>query len=724
MKYIDQERVWFWSRLGFFPDPPGFSSEKVDLNESERFLKFHSQMYKSGIKWHTSILPSGWIGDNLYDYNETDDILDLLFSACPDICYIPRIKLNAPLGWQQKYPEELCVYYGGPENASEIIKLIGSDKHDILGFDSPSGQYGGKDNRPNVGGLISNQSFASRKWLEAAEDTLRRLIRHIKQGKYAKKIIGYHIGYGVSAECMMWGAWDGKFADYGPAARTRFYEWGLNKYGSEPRMSEVWMQEISGPEFLSLPTPEMRQGKNDSLQKLFRADKEQKIVMDYETFLSEINAEALLNLCRAVKEESGAQTLTGGFYGYTAGLSQAAEAGHVTLQKVLDSEYIDFIAAPNSYLCRAAGQPGAALTPEKSVALNGKVWINECDIRTHLAAPDAGFGRTSNIRETQSVMWRDFARSLSAGANCWWMDLFGGWFDDPEILKTVEQIRQVQYLNSPQRSETCAEVALVLDERCFLHCARKDSWFGKFVLDIIVRVRSLGLPVDIIRYEDIINKKAPAYKLLILPHSFCITPPERFILHEYLNGKTIIWGYASGLLAPELDLNNIFLNTGFKVCDSANKDKLGIQYSLPGGEQFRETLEWKLPVLNVLKEHETTAWGHYNNGSWAVVNKKYHGFNSFYSAISPLPSVVLREIARTAGCNIYIDADCVVEVTCNIITIHTGKKLQKMLYLPQVTSLKDIIDGQEWENIDSLKLNMAAKSSKIFIINKNPENSS
>jgi len=716
MKYIDQERVWFWSRLGFLPDPPGFSPEGIDLAETERFLKFHRQMLEAGIKMHTSILPSGWIGDNSYDYHETDKILDMLFSTCPDICYIPRIKLNAPLLWQQKHPEELCVYYGGPQSVSEIAKLVGTDKHDILGYDSPGGQYGGKDNCPNVGGLISNQSFASEKWLNDAGEALRQLIKHIEHGKYTDRIIGYHIGYGVSAECMMWGAWDGKFSDYGPAAKKCFYEWGFRKYGSMEKLSEVWMQEISSPELLFLPTPEMRKGTNDSLQKLFRADKEQKIVMDYEEFLSEVNAEALTNLCRLVKEEAGSQTLTGGFYGYTAGLAESAEAGHLAIQKVLDSEYIDFIAAPNSYLCRAAGQPGAALAPEKSIALNGKVWINECDIRTHLAAPDAGFGRTENLQETQAVMWRDFARTLAAGANCWWMDLFGGWFDDPEILKTVEQIRQIQYLNSSGRKETCAEAALVLDERCFLHCNRKDSWFKFFVLDIIVKVRLLGMPVDIIRYNDIIKQKTPAYKLLIFPHSFCIRPKERTILHEYLKGKTAVWFYASGLLAPELDLNNISLNTGFKVFDSIKQDSLEVQYSLPDIEQFSETLEWELPVLNIHKESEIEAWGSYKNGSLAVANKSYCGFNSFYSAFLPLPSIVLRKIAKIAGCNIYLDADCTVEVSSNIIVIHTGKKLQEILFLPKAKNLKDIIDGQEWENVRTIELSIPAKSTKVFIL--------
>jgi hypothetical protein len=625
------------------------------------------------------------------------------------------VKLNTPLEWQQKHPEELCVYYGGPQSASEIARLINTGKHDILGYDSEIGQYGGKDNRPNVGGLISNQSFASQKWQEDAGQALRHLIHHIKNGKHASRIVGYHIGYGVSAESMIWGAWDGKFADYGPASKKRFYHWGLGKYGSSKELSQAWMQTISSCESLSLPDPAMRKGDCKSLQKLFRTDKQQRIVIDFEEFLSEVNAEALINFCHIAKKESGSQTLAGGFYGYTAGLQNAAEAGHMNWQRILDSESVDFIAAPNSYLCRAAGQPGAALAPEKSVALNGKVWINECDIRTHLSATDAGFGRTSDFQETQAVMWRDFVRSFAAGANCWWMDLFGGWFDDPQILRTIEQIQEIQLVDSGKRQDTSAEVALVLDERCFLHGASKESWFGKFVGDTIVKVRTLGLPVDIIRYNDIIRKKVADYKLLIFSHSFFITNEERAVIHSYLHGRTALWFYGTGILEPDFDLNNIFLNTGFHVYDSKNKNSLEIKYSLPGHEQFIETLEWGLPVLNVKIENDINIWGRYADGSLAIANKKYLGFNSFYSSVAPLSPKVLREIAKAAGCHVYIDADCIIDIAHSLIAIHTEKALNEKLYLPKSYNVKSIIDGQVWKNISVLQLNMPLKSTKALL---------
>lgn len=82
----------------------------------------------------------------------------------------------------------------------------------------------GKDNRFNVGGLIVNQSFASQKWLQEAEEVLHRFIRHIKKGPYTDRILDYHIGYGLSGETILWGRISTSFEDYEIAARRAFFE--------------------------------------------------------------------------------------------------------------------------------------------------------------------------------------------------------------------------------------------------------------------------------------------------------------------------------------------------------------------------------------------------------------------------------------------------------------------------------------------------------------------
>lgn len=70
-----------------------------------------------------------------------------------------------------------------------------------------------------MGGLIARQSFASKKWLADATVVLEKLIDRLERGKYGDRILGYHIAYGASGECVFWGRISERYGDYGICAR-------------------------------------------------------------------------------------------------------------------------------------------------------------------------------------------------------------------------------------------------------------------------------------------------------------------------------------------------------------------------------------------------------------------------------------------------------------------------------------------------------------------------
>ena len=107
----------FWSRLGFCYDPPMKDEDGkpiVFCKDYGKYMRFHKDFSKAGVKIHTCILHSGWVGINEYDYSLTDSILEEIFSQDEEVYYIPRIKLNPPIDWCKENPEELFVYYEGP----------------------------------------------------------------------------------------------------------------------------------------------------------------------------------------------------------------------------------------------------------------------------------------------------------------------------------------------------------------------------------------------------------------------------------------------------------------------------------------------------------------------------------------------------------------------------------------------------------------------------------
>ena len=201
----------FFSKLGFTYDPPRFDAngELIRFYDTERMLRYHREMFARGVKLHSSLLFSGWIGDGKFDYAETDRVLSAIASLGPGVRYLPRVKFNAPLDWGKNHPEELCVYFDGPRDREGIRNLAGGLRQDILGYDG-DGYYAinYRDDRPNRNGLIANQSFSSEVWRRDAVDALIRLIRHVQATPWHDMIIGWHIAYGNCGETALWGGFN------------------------------------------------------------------------------------------------------------------------------------------------------------------------------------------------------------------------------------------------------------------------------------------------------------------------------------------------------------------------------------------------------------------------------------------------------------------------------------------------------------------------------------
>ena len=297
------------------------------------------------------------MGVDTYDYELTDRVLDTIFSCGgEDLLYIPRIKLNVPLEWSRANPEELCVYYDGPRDAESIRALVGTEKHDFLGYQSAKGYYtagGWQDDRPNVGGVISNQSFSSKKWLADAGEVLRRIIRHIEDGPYGKRVPAYHIAYGVSGESCVWGRCNiFNNADYGVTNRKMFFDWGMKKYGSLENLREMWRQPALSRDTAEVPPPDRKEGPIRSMDEFLRAAPEDVICTDYDLFATDANVDALEHFGKIVKLETDGKPV-GAFYGYFLQVARSTYTGYNGMERVLNSPYIDFLPRPNG---RAAGR--------------------------------------------------------------------------------------------------------------------------------------------------------------------------------------------------------------------------------------------------------------------------------------------------------------------------------------------------------------------------------
>lgn len=552
----------FWSRLGFCYDPPFLDQNDKPLVFSQNFSRevgYHAAYAQAGVKLHTSILHTGWVGMGKYDYSLTDRVLDAVFGVDDSIYYIPRIKLNVPIDWCAENPTEVFVYDNGPRDAEGIKKLVGSLKQDILGYESEKGYYDANSKndpaaRPNVGGVIALQSFSSQKWQQDAGEALVRLIRHIENGPYADRILAYHITYGACGESMPWGRQDGKFGDYGISNQRAFWEWGLQRYGTPDRLRQVWGE---GCCKTNAVPPADRRERSD---RILRLGKEDTICVDYDRFTSEMNAGAIERFGRLVKEETGGKisggTVTGGkavgvFYGYYLHMARAAYAGHLAIDQLLRSPYIDFFAAPKSYYRSTPGEPGGEMCPAQSINRK-KLWLDESDNRTHLCTALGEQHRAAqNFSETRTVLWREFAKNIAHGSGFWWMDLGGGWYDDPQIMDEIKRITKLNHLLQEKEHHSISEILIVTDEESEYYRSVNPKLHRQGLEESIREAHLCGAPVDLLRFADLTEIDLHPYRLVIFLS--VVRPDERDWERIGIpENAAVLWCGCDGLPVPPI----------------------------------------------------------------------------------------------------------------------------------------------------------------------------
>lgn len=676
----------FWSRLGFCYDPPVKNADGKPLVFTEDFTKtvgFHESFAKQGIRLHTSILHSGWVGVDEYDYSLTDRVLDAVMSADENIYYMPRVKLNVPIDWCYQNPEDTFCYYEGPKGDAEAIRsLVGTLKQDILGYEAPKGYYRAGDyvdTRPNVGGLISLQSISSEKWLRDASVALEKLIDHIENGKYADRIIGYHVCFGPCGEAMHWGRATRRYGDYGINQLRNFYDYGIQKYGDKNTLSQKWCCKELSKDNVPLPSPEERYKTKKDILHQFRADETDVICRDYDEFLSLNISSALKRFARVTKRSSGGK-IVGCFYGYFAFIDDAAYAGHVDMDGILSCPDIDFLAAPMPYYRRSQKEPGGEMCFNQSVNLK-KLWVDEIDCRTYLSDSERGW-TCLDIRDVSYVLWREICKDVSHRSGFWWMDLGGGWYDSEEIMQKVREITEKSaFMRSLPRS-SASDILVVADEKCYYDMRISYDMRRAFLEDMLCELRMSGALCDTYRLSDLCNIDLSQYKLIIFAFNYDSSRKELESIRIPV-GATVMYCHAAGIRNGEnVSLSNIKDLTGFDV----------------------EAYEDEKYDFALLREKKTKA----------DIARRSNEKNTYILNCRPyISSAELRKIATEAGCKIYAPEGCAVYGDSSFIGIFACRDTSGEIDLPN-GDYYDIANGNE-EVPQRFSVSLSEDDVRVFV---------
>ena len=637
--------------------------------------EYHAEMARAGIHlycdWFGTSRASdlGHIAPDRYDYAEFDCYFAAILDVDPDAYFLPHIGLTGPRWWQERHPEELCQFDDGTKGPT---------------------------------------SFASELWRRDMGEDLHRLIAHVRQSPYADRILGYAFCNGYTAEWQMWGTWESARDDYSQPALQAFRVFLAKRYATDGQLQQAW-----GDPAVTLATasmPDARKRRPGGPQVL-RDPQTERQAVDFYEFINNMDAEAILYFAHLVREATEAKALVGTYYAYLTahGINQQ-DSGHLAARRVFDSPDIDFLMSPPNYWYRRPAEAATFMSATDSFRLRGKLWLNESDHRTHLTDPSAGYRLADNLHETLGVFWRELAEVLTKRAAVSWFDMSGGWFSDPQILAAMRRGHEVLRDGLAQRKPFVREIGVFVDPTSF-YWMRPTLANAAVALNQVVLMPQSGAPWDFLLLDDIDQSWVPDYKLYVFLNAFYVDPPRREAIHAKLkrNGATALFLYAPGYLGPEgPSLQDMEALTGIKLAkdDREGRPQIRLEAADPlaqGVATDRAIGDEQLTVSPrfFAEDSEARVAGRLVDSQRAgLVVKRLSGWTSVYSAAMPLPSGVVRNLARQAGVHVWMESDDALYADGQYAGVHAARDGVKSLQLPWPCRVQDVVTGKTIPTVD------------------------
>ncbi len=625
----------------------------------------------------------GWTGPDSYDYSKWDAKILRLLNLDPDALVIPQFTLEGrhQQWWLPEHPEELARVESGSTD---------------VGLYHAAGQV---------------ISLASQVWRQEAGEAVRRFVGHCRSTPYATRVIGYLVASGVSWEWQHWGS-VGAFepTDYSAPMQEEFRKWLRREYADDVgALRAAWDRPDITFEDAQIPSVAQRDAADHML---FRNPRTSRYVIDFYRFFQDVMVDGILHYFGIVKEASNGEALTGTYYGYVitmlGGARRAGDSGHMALSRVLDSDLCDFLLSPFDYSLRSVGEPTTIMSATGSVLAHGKLWAMEADLRTHLVTDprQRRYGAPEHLDGTISQLRRAFATCATKGLAVRWYDFSHGWIaDDPRQTRIIGQLREIadRWLEW-DRSPDPEGIAVVVDEdtpAAYLsHEIQAMYWLVYRQKATFERV---GAPWRVYLLDDIVAGRVPKHRAYFFLNCFHMTDEERRYIRDELqsDGRTLVWMYAPGYIADDLDVSRISELTGmeFREIDEMRPWIIDLDTThpwltdIPAGENQQPNIEIG-PVFAPARDGIEVL------GTWqgtdlpGLAVRRFDDWTSVWSAGPLLSPTLVKRVCRDAGVRVRVDGVGPSYVSRNLIGLHSAVRRTETLRFEEPTRVIDLLTGE------------------------------
>jgi hypothetical protein len=619
----------------------------------------------SGIHIHSSVvnLPL----KNAYgerSFGPLDALVGQIIDSDPDGYILLRLQCVATNFWARTHPLEMARYSDGSEG---------------------------------------DVSFASTDFWQDCVEGIAAVVRHLADPSTpgGDRVIGLHLDKGE------WFYDSQSGYDYSAPNRHAFRNWLRAKYQTIYALRAAWYD--NSVTFDNAEIPPNDASDSRKLDTALYITQKKRRWVDYNTFSSEVIAEAITGMADAIKALTDNRLLVAVSYGYTFEFAQRNDSGHQALGRVLASPSIDIVAGPNSYQNRSAGGPGAFASPVDSVRLHGKLYLLEDDTKTYLASEeteDAYNPRIATPQDTSSVHLRNASAALLHRCGVCWMDLWGrGWLNSDEIWDDLRQIGELFEIVSRfrQRSSSSApEVAVLVDEASYAYVRSDPSTIG-LQAGLITKARDLlcrsGASIGFYLQSDV--GRLPAdIKLYIFLNALQVTAEQRQAIRELLQrqGKTLAWLYGPGMFDEKgPSAQEISEIVGMPLKAQSWNSKVGTLFTeerhpiierLHGGKRMG-TEEVVNPSFSVIDPQAKVVGEYLQSGNPSIAAKNLeNGWKSVFIGEPHLTGELIRGIYRYAGVHLYdVQDDVVYADNDGLLAIHAPYTGQRTIHLPHAAAV-------------------------------------
>jgi len=689
-----------------------------------------------------------WYGPGKYNYELFDAKLKSVAENNPAAYVFIKLYVQAPEWWVLSHPNDVVGYATGYEpdrrrgaGPTEGVNLCNGSK----------------------GGVFV--SYASRQWRNDVKDMLTAFVRHLDEVPWGRRVIGINLLNGHCQEWHYWGSIFGLHPDTSKPMTGYFRRWLRDTYpAGVEHLKKAWKDPKVDFDTAVVPGVAVRLNNRHFY---FRDPTTERPVIDYYRAQHQLAAEVLIDFCRTVKQVSGNRLLAGAYYGYLFHTPWYPDGLSLGLNRVLNSRYVDFLAAPanyNDWLSRGLGGDALARGLTEACKTHGKLYITESDEGTYKAdRVHRPCEAMHNWEQSVANMRKQFGQIIVRSIGNWWWDWEPehGLYIYPRHIEALKQFKRIGDLSLQLDRSANSQVALVYNLETFYYTAYANftntdanltaTW--DFV-DVMPHVLSrCGFPFDIITVDDLGRANLPEYKLYIFPQCFYASRQTRRRVRRLLAGTsaTALWVYAPGYVDDTgLSTHSMFELTGihFKeipvtaamkveltnqshpITKAFNSVGTIMQVEIGRGDDNQTVLcrsqkEFCFggrrggavgPVLYVDDDSATVLGRIAGVGKPGFAVKQVEGWTSIYSAAIPSSTELIRRIARSAGVHIYCEKDAVLMISRHFLCLaskQAGEPLK--IHLPYRTDVYDVYRNQ-WiaEESESFMLEVPADSTRLL----------